>query len=135
MSKSTQKVEGTKVGGDVKQASNAEMVNQSVRSSEIAGSLTQESLSAKRNDIEGVLQELLTAIERLGLSADDKADVKVQAETAKAQMKAKKPNPTIVTESLKSIWETLKGAATAAATSGAGLLVKELMNKFAGFLR
>ena len=55
MSKSTQKVEGTKVGGDVKQASNAEMVNQSVRSSEIAGSLTQESLSAKRNDIEGVL--------------------------------------------------------------------------------
>ena len=135
MSESKQRQTGNKVGGDSAQRSDAEKATQIVESSEIAGSLTQESLRAKKANIEDVLKQVLAAVERLGLKDDDKADLKAQAETAQAQMKAKTPKPAIVTESLKSIWETLKGAATSAAASGAGLLVKDLMDKIVGFLR
>jgi hypothetical protein len=135
MSESKQRQTGNKVGGDSAQRSDAEKATQIVESSEIAGSLTQESLRAKKANIEDVLKQVLAAVERLGLQEDDKADLKAQAETAQAQMKAKTPKPAIVTESLKSIWVTLKGAATSAAASGAGLLVKDLMDKIVGFLR
>jgi hypothetical protein len=135
MSESEQRASGNKVGGNVVQRSDADKAKQMVESSEIAGNLTQESLSAQKESIEDVLKQVLAAIERLGLKEDDQADLKAQAETAQAQMKAKTPKPAIVTESLKSIWETLKGAATSAAASGAGLLVKDLMDKIVGFLR
>ena len=134
MSKHKLLATGNKVGRDLVQRSDAEGAEISAESNEIKGSLTQEALGAKKEDIEKVLMEVLTAIERLGLKEDDKADLKAHTETAQTQLKAKTPKPAIITESLKSIWETLKGAATSAAASGAGVLVKELMNRVAGFL-
>ncbi len=139
MSESNMQASGNKVGGNVVQRSDAEKATMVVENSEIGGSLTQEALNAKKEGIEDVLKQVLAAVESLGLAEDDRADVKARAETAQAEMKAKTPKPVIVTESLKSIWETLKGAAAAAATtaaaSGAGLLVKGLMDKIAGLLR
>ena len=135
MSESTQRQTGNKIGGNSIQRSDAENATQIVESSEITGSLTQESLRTEKANIEDVLKQVLAAIERLGLKEDDKEDLKAQAETAQAQLKARTPKPAIVTESLKSIWETLKGAATSAAASGAGLLVKDLMDKIVSFFR
>src|SRR5262249_23940809 len=123
VSESEQRASGNKVGGNVVQRTDADKARQIVDSSEIAGSLTQESLRAKQDGIEDVLKQVLAAIEHLGLKEDDKADLQAQAETARAQMKAQAPKPAIVSECLKSIWETLKGAAASAASSGAGLLV------------
>jgi hypothetical protein len=135
MSESQQRQTGNKVGGNVVQQSDAEKATQVVESSEIAGSLTQEALGGKKDRIDDVLRQILAALERLGLEEDDKADVRAQAETAQAQLKTKMPKPAIVTDSLKSIWDTLKRAATSAAESGAGLLVKDLMDRIVGVLR
>lgn len=134
MSKSKQRATGNKVNGNLTQRSNAENSEQIAETNEIGGDLTQESLSAKRGDIQSVLKELLVALDRLGLKDDEKDDLEAHAQTAQAQMKAKKPDAGIVSKSLKSIWETLKGAAATATTSGAALLVNGLLDKITGLL-
>jgi paraquat-inducible protein B len=135
MSKSKQRATGNKVGGNLTQRSDAETSEQIAESNRIEGDLTQESLSAKKGDINAVLKELLSALDHLDLKDDEKGDLDAHAQTAQAQMKAKKPDAGIVSKSLKSIWETLKGVATTAAVSGAGKLATILADKIQGFFQ
>src|ERR1700749_833030 len=76
MSESQQRQTGNKVGGNAIQRSDAEKATQVVESSEIAGSLTQESLRGNKDRIEDVLKQILASLENLGLTEDDRADVK-----------------------------------------------------------
>jgi hypothetical protein len=91
-------------------------------------------LSDKKEAIEDVLKKILAAVEKLGLKKEEKADLKAQTKTAQAQMKAKTPQPAIMSACLGSIWGTLKKAATTAAVSGAGTLATMLLDKIKAFI-
>jgi murein L,D-transpeptidase YcbB/YkuD len=134
MSKSVQRASENTVGGNVRQVSDAEQATQIVEFSEIKGNLTQQVLSDKKQQINDVLKEVLAAVEKMGLKKDEKADLKAHTKTAQAQMKAKKPEPTIMSACLGSIWGTLKKVATTAAVSGAGKLAMVLLDKIRAFM-
>ena len=135
MSKSVQRASENKVGGNVRQVSDAEQATQIVGFSEIQGNLTQQVLSDKKDEIKDVLEDVLAAVKKLGLKKGDKADLKAQTKTAQAQMKAKTPQPAIMSACLGSIWGTLKKAATTAAVSGAGTLATSLLDKIKAFVQ
>ena len=135
MSESLQRATENKVGGNVSQVSDAQKATQIVEFSEIKGNLTQQVLSDKKEAIEDVLKKILAAVEKLGLKKEEKADLKAQTKTAQAQMKAKTPQPAIMSACLGSIWGTLKKAATTAAVSGAGTLATMLLDKIKAFIQ
>ena len=135
MSESLQRASENKVGGNVSQVSDAQKATQIVEFSEIKGNLTQQVLSDKKEAIEDVLKKILAAVEKLGLKKEEKADLKAQTKTAQAQMKAKTPQPAIMSACLGSIWGTLKKAATTAAVSGAGTLATMLLDKIKAFIQ
>jgi hypothetical protein len=135
MGKSNQRATENTVGGNLVQRSIAENAEQTAESNKIAGNLTQETLNAKKGDIEDVLKEVLAAVENLGLKKEEKADLKAHTKTAKAQMKAKSPEPTVISACLRGISKPLKRVATSAAVSGAAKLATMLLDKIGAFLQ
>jgi hypothetical protein len=80
-----------------------------------------------KNDLEGIVKNLLASIDKLGLDKKAKAEIKANAKAAQALLATEQPKAGVVRECLSSINDVLKKAAVTVAATEAGKLVNSLI--------
>jgi len=86
-----------------------------------------------RNDIEGIVDAILTTIDQLGLANDDKSELLADIESIQAQLKKAKPTPSMIRSCLEGVRTGLTKVATSAASSAAAALAKGLIEKIGNY--
>jgi hypothetical protein len=108
----------------------AEKINQSAiqQGSPAATQTMSISVEAKKG-LEVIIRELLGSIDKLALGSKQTSELKANAEAVQALLKTENPKASVLRECLVSIKDILQASAAAAAASGVGQLVTNLLHE------